>query len=284
MIVSTTSSDITFRESPNGHIHSAQTPVAVRRVSSLVRQNANEGLEILVADLGQSILETQIDQVRPLPVHRISCSSASSCNVEVTTVLSPRPRSRSPISKHRYHRRSTLQQRISQNNGSKIVTTLLVRPSISPTTQNRNREIQARIAHLARPLVPLVSVVTGASHPSFPTCLLQYQLLTHEQLDDLARWYHQTEHGGACRWAYPCPIGYGKVWIGAGQDTDANIDLQTKRRRWGRFIGLRGCESPVVSGEEIEELEARMEREWREAMRLAREMDAAKEKMGRGWQ
>lgn len=62
------------------------------------------------------------------------------------------------------------------------------------------------------------------------------------------------------------------------------MDLGTKRRRFGRFIGLRGCESPVqgqgqvggCDGEEgegeIDEAMARMEWEWEEALeRAARE-------------
>lgn len=65
------------------------------------------------------------------------------------------------------------------------------------------------------------------------------------------------------------------------------VNLKTKRRRFGRFIGLRGCESPIqlrveVDSEsgsesgnedaEIEEAMARIEREWEEALlRAARE-------------
>lgn len=59
------------------------------------------------------------------------------------------------------------------------------------------------------------------------------------------------------------------------------VDLKTKRRRFGRFIGLRGCESPIQfrveldseSGSEsgyedaeMEEAMARVEWEWEEAL------------------
>lgn len=70
------------------------------------------------------------------------------------------------------------------------------------------------------------------------------------------------------------------------------VDMATKRRRFGRFIGLRGCESPVQDhGQDANtadametgsEMLARMEREWQEA--LAR---AANEELGswreKGW-
>lgn len=40
---------------------------------------------------------------------------------------------------------------------------------------------------------------------------------------------------------YPAPIQ--KPWIGTEAE---DVDLETKRRRLGRFIGLRVCESPMV--------------------------------------
>ena len=78
------------------------------------------------------------------------------------------------------------------------------------------------------------------------------------------------------------------------------VSLTTKRRRWGRFIGLRGCESPITitgSGEweamqrarekeeeeeEEEGLVERMEREWRNTMRRARDEEMIREKGWRG--
>ena len=60
------------------------------------------------------------------------------------------------------------------------------------------------------------------------------------------------------------------------------VDLVTKRRRFGRFIGLRGCESPVDAGEKKEdglgngngndqgeEMVRRMEMEWQMALERA---------------
>ena len=59
------------------------------------------------------------------------------------------------------------------------------------------------------------------------------------------------------------------------------VDLVTKRRRFGRFIGLRGCESPVDVDEKEdghgnengndqgEEMVRRMEMEWQMALERA---------------
>ncbi|CAG8952606.1 hypothetical protein HYFRA_00009712 [Hymenoscyphus fraxineus] len=116
--------------------------------------------------------------------------------------------------------------------------------------QTTNPLLTQKVQQMAIPLRPLVSLTDGTPHPAFPYTLLSYWLLTSAQLDDLAHFYHQRT---PCVWTerYPCPV----VWR-----TDAS--MEEKRRRIGRFIGLRGCESPVLSEEDIrrEVREAR----WRE--------------------
>ncbi|KAI0022217.1 hypothetical protein F4780DRAFT_207686 [Xylariomycetidae sp. FL0641] len=107
-----------------------------------------------------------------------------------------------------------------------------------------------KLAQMALPLAPLVQLTTGDVHPHFPGTLLGFWLLTDAQLEELAHFYHQRT---PCRWTfhYPCPI----TWSSA-------LSLEEKRRKIGRFIGLRGCESPLLrlrSEEEIME-EARRAR------------------------
>ncbi|KAI0141472.1 hypothetical protein BJ166DRAFT_503598 [Pestalotiopsis sp. NC0098] len=103
---------------------------------------------------------------------------------------------------------------------------------------------------MALPLAPLVQLTTGRVHPSFPSTLLRFWLLTDAELEGLAHFYHQRT---PCRWTfhYPCPV----AW-------DQGLALEEKRRRIGKFIGLRGCETPVRvrSEDEIME-EARRARE-----------------------
>ena len=68
-------------------------------------------------------------------------------------------------------------------------------------------------------------------------------------------------------------------------DIDEETDLETKRRRWGRFIGLRGCDTPVVSDEERamqREMEERMEREWRRGLERERDEARLRDKAWRG--
>ncbi|KAI9640813.1 hypothetical protein NHQ30_010653 [Ciborinia camelliae] len=120
--------------------------------------------------------------------------------------------------------------------------------SFTNRLQQTNPALAAKLAQMALPLAPLVRITNGEVHPSFPKLLVNFWLLTAAELDDLAHFYHQRT---PCEWTmhYPCPI----PW-------DVNADLEVKRRRLGRFIGLRGCESPVVV-ESVEEIERRVRKE-----------------------
>ena len=137
------------------------------------------------------------------------------------------------------------------------------------------------LSHLETPLVPLISVTSGLPHPSFPTSILQYHLLTHEQLDKLAKFYHQVTPPIRETFRYPVRI---PAWVSVNEEEDveraAEVDLETKRRRWGRFVGLRGCETPTEWSEEGRQMEDRMEREWRRALERARDEERLREK---GW-
>lgn len=107
-----------------------------------------------------------------------------------------------------------------------------------PNTSHPN--LHDIIQHLRSPLSPLVSATSGLPHPDFPATILAYHLLTSNQLDDLAVHFHQVWPPLRVTGKYPHPI---PAWLGAVGENET--DLRTKRRRFGRFIGLRGCESPV---------------------------------------
>ncbi|KAI4863760.1 hypothetical protein F4820DRAFT_362224 [Hypoxylon rubiginosum] len=97
----------------------------------------------------------------------------------------------------------------------------------------KSSAFQAKLEQMALPLAPLVQLTTGEIHPSFPGTLLNFWLLTDSELEELAHFYHQRT---PCQWTfhYPCPI----AW-------SSDMPLEEKRRRIGRFIGLRGCETPI---------------------------------------
>ncbi|RAL09258.1 uncharacterized protein BO97DRAFT_458412 [Aspergillus homomorphus CBS 101889] len=115
-----------------------------------------------------------------------------------------------------------------------------------PTKKKNNRTtptLEAITTHLRTKLYPLVSSTTGHEHPAFPRTLLAFHCLTHAQLDALARHFHQVYPPVAATGFYPITV---PPWVGTDRSSGrGNVDLETKRRRFGRFIGLRGCESPI---------------------------------------
>lgn len=107
-----------------------------------------------------------------------------------------------------------------------------------PPRHKKHPQFDATVCYFARQLHPLVSTATGLAHPEFPTSLLQYHLLTHAQLDALSIHYHQVFPPVPETTLYPISI---KPWIG----TNESVSLDVKRRRFGQFIGMKGCESPT---------------------------------------
>ncbi|KAK3311264.1 uncharacterized protein B0T15DRAFT_68145 [Chaetomium strumarium] len=125
----------------------------------------------------------------------------------------------------------------------------------------RNPAFDAKLSQMALQLAPLVQLTTGAVHRDFPRTLLAFWLLTDEQLNELAHFYHQRT---PCHWTaqYPCPV----TW-------PPGLSLEEKRRKLGKFIGLRGCDTPIealVAGEVVQRLQRSEEEIREEAERRAR--------------
>ncbi|CAK7215274.1 hypothetical protein SCUCBS95973_002426 [Sporothrix curviconia] len=109
--------------------------------------------------------------------------------------------------------------------------------SLAARRMARRPALEAKLQHMAQTLQPLVHAATGDVHPYFPLTIVQFWLLNDEKLNSLASFYHQrTPH--ALKNCYPCPVS----WPRRG------LTLEDKRRKFGRFIGLRGCETPRRSG------------------------------------
>lgn len=110
---------------------------------------------------------------------------------------------------------------------------------INSTDGQDKPELLRLLDFLRTPLSPMVSATTGQVCPDYPKNLLAYHLLTSDQLDNLARHYHQVWPPTVETYHYPLAI---QPWIFFGTGTYA--DLETKRRRFGRFIGLRPHQPP----------------------------------------
>jgi hypothetical protein len=141
----------------------------------------------------------------------------------------------------------------------------------SQLASNSNSEVHPefkdKIAHLARKLHPLVSYSTGLIHPYFPKSVLAFNLLTSAQLDALALHFHQVYPPRRETFLYPLPI---KPWLTTnGFLRDLGVDTEVKRRRFGKFMGLKGCESPVKTRSDEESVVEQVERDWERRYRNA---------------
>lgn len=92
----------------------------------------------------------------------------------------------------------------------------------------KNPALARKLEQMARRLLPLVELDQGRTHPSFPQTVLSFWLLTDEQLESLAHFYHQKIPNQYTD-LYPCKI----TWR-------HNMSLEEKHHEMGKFIGLPG--------------------------------------------
>ncbi|KAJ5085697.1 hypothetical protein N7532_010468 [Penicillium argentinense] len=89
------------------------------------------------------------------------------------------------------------------------------------------------INHLAQPLNPMVNSITGEAAPGWPENVLQYHLLSENQLNNLARFFGQVFPANTTTHSYPRTF---RPWIGAPDEDSTSIER--KRSSFGYFIGL----------------------------------------------
>ncbi|KAH6951132.1 hypothetical protein BKA56DRAFT_638619 [Ilyonectria sp. MPI-CAGE-AT-0026] len=97
----------------------------------------------------------------------------------------------------------------------------------------KDPSLTEKLKQMARPLAAFVELDQGAIHPAFPMTVLNFWLLTDEQLESLAQFYHQTTINKYTN-LYPCRI----IWR-------PNMSIEEKRRTMGQFIGLQSCDPPI---------------------------------------
>lgn len=81
---------------------------------------------------------------------------------------------------------------------------------MAPST--RNDTLSKKIETLQLRLAPLVPLPSGPPHPSFPKTLMAFHLLTEEELDSIAHYYHQSTPGP---WThhYPANMNWDKDFL-----------------------------------------------------------------------
>lgn len=93
-----------------------------------------------------------------------------------------------------------------------------------------NPELETKISHLQLDLHPLVPLPAGDPHPAFPATLLAYHLLTEQELDDIAHYYHQSTPS---IWThqYPACMNWDKEWLNASKQRRRSSIVSLSRRQ-----------------------------------------------------
>ena len=236
---------------------------------------------------------------------QLALRPASSKISKAPRLSSPRRRSRRSSNPRQLSAPVTLDETMSVVEASPVPPSeCRAQPPVRPSRTAYPRAI----SRLSTPIYPLISLETGQEHPNFPRSILQFHLLTHEILDELCEYYHQTlpPHSGRYKRRgmslgsqYPAPLGT-KAWVYESASPHERcitrpVSLAAKRRRFGRFCGLQGCESPLENAnnttvvedeaEQQRKMDEEVEKEWCRRMQRLREEEEAREKMGgaRDW-
>ena len=100
--------------------------------------------------------------------------------------------------------------------------------NMAPLTR-RDSALVEKIATLQLRLAPLVPLPTGPPHPSFPKTLMAFHLLTEDELDAIAHYYHQSTPGP---WSnhYPASMNWDKDFL-ARPSLSPNSKSKRRSRR-----------------------------------------------------
>ncbi|KAI6835664.1 hypothetical protein KC332_g4608 [Hortaea werneckii] len=105
---------------------------------------------------------------------------------------------------------------------------------MAPTTR-RNSALLKKISTLQLKLAPLVPLPSGPPHPDFPKTLMAFHLLTEDQLDSIAHYYHQSTPGP---WThhYPAQMNWDKDFLAKHPEAAAISSSSTTAMRHSRRL------------------------------------------------
>jgi hypothetical protein len=231
----------------------------------------------------QSIHDRDGFEFSPYTVTPAFSGTSNEMGDDVHTEESPLSPPMHNIHRETHRRRRLRARRNHRHRRTTTTTTTTPQAALYQTTAQNSRvnefhtEFEPTISRLSRPLHPLVSITTGLTHPFFPKSMLAFNILTSSELNELAIHFHQTYPPTRDTFRYPLPV---KPWVATnGLVRDLGVDVEVKRRRFGRFIGLKGCESPTGPAETSTttgsvadrqaEIRAETERQWEKAREVA---------------
>ena len=102
-------------------------------------------------------------------------------------------------------------------------------------SSRRNSLLARKIAQLQLRLAPLVPIPEGPAHPAFPKTLMAFHLLTEDELDSIAHYYHQSTPG---IWSnhYPVNMNWDKEFLAKPQPLPSPSSPASKVRRHSRRL------------------------------------------------
>ncbi|KAK3047703.1 hypothetical protein LTR09_010961 [Extremus antarcticus] len=105
---------------------------------------------------------------------------------------------------------------------------------MAPSTR-RNSVLAKKIATLQLRLAPLVPLPSGPPHPSFPKSLMTFHLLTEDELDSIASYYHQSTPS---IWSnhYPSNMNWDKEFLAKPPPPPSPTTPASKARRHSRRL------------------------------------------------
>ena len=94
----------------------------------------------------------------------------------------------------------------------------------------RNSALAKKISTLQLRLAPLVPLPSGPPHPAFPKTLMAFHLLTEDELDSIAHYYHQSTPGP---WSehYPSQMNWCKDFLAKPTKEEKEETLRRASRR-----------------------------------------------------
>lgn len=100
---------------------------------------------------------------------------------------------------------------------------------MAPLTR-RNSLLAQRIATLQLHLAPLVPLPEGPPHPAFPKTIMAFHLMTEDELDSMAHYYHQSTPG---QWTnkYPAPMNWDKEFLARPELKELSTRTTTEEAR-----------------------------------------------------
>ena len=111
---------------------------------------------------------------------------------------------------------------------------------MAPTTR-RNSALLRKISTLQLTLAPLVPLPSGPPHPAFPRTLMAFHLLTEDELDSIAHYYHQSTPGP---WSdhYPSNMNWDKDFLAKPPSVNDVEDELDEMGRGGRRLSQQETE------------------------------------------